>query len=136
MSRSTDIKTSEKEKFLRDVNRAYEAGDEKFFMEHIKDDICWVIVGEKDIAGKAEFKEVLDQMKEMPKVEIQVDNIFVHDNHGIVEGVVISRNRLGQKKHFGFCDIYRFEEGERLRIEAINSYVIDISRHMQYREKC
>ena len=136
MSDSIDDKMTEKEKFLRDVNKAYAEGDEKFFMDHITDNICWTIVGEKDIAGKAEFKEVLDQMKEMPAVEINVENVFVAHSHGIVEGVVTSRNRLGQKKHFGFCDIYRFTEGKDLRISTITSYVIDISRHMQYRERC
>lgn len=127
---------TEKETFLREVNKAYSRGDEKFFMEHITDDICWVIVGEKDISGKAEFKEVLDQMKEMPAVDIEVENIICTDTYGIVEGVVVSRNRLGQKKHFGFCDIYKFADGSKLRITAINSYVIDISRHIQYRENC
>lgn len=137
MSTSTDTKMTEKEKFLRDVNKAYAEGDEKFFMAHITDDICWTIVGEKDIAGKAEFKELLDQMKEMPSVEIEVENVLVANSHGIVEGVVISRNRLGQKKHFGFCDIYKFiQEGKDFRISTITSYVIDISRHMQYRERC
>ena len=136
MNSSIDPELKEKEKFLKEVNRAYSEGDETFFMNHITDDICWTIVGEKDIAGKAEYKEVLDQMKEMPPIEIQIDNILVHNTHGVVEGVVISRNRLGQKKHFGFCDIYTFAAGDKLRISAINSYVIDISRHMQYREKC
>ncbi|NJY62461.1 nuclear transport factor 2 family protein [Salinimicrobium sp. CDJ15-81-2] len=126
----------EKEEFLREVNRAYAEGDEKWFMDHITDDICWVIVGEKDIGGKSEFKEVLEQMKEMPALNIEVENIHINDTHGIVEGVVISRNRLGQKKHFGFCDVYKFAEGKELRISAITSYVIDISRHLQYREQC
>lgn len=125
-----------KEKFLRDVNQAYIDGDEKFFMDHITDDICWVIVGEKNIAGKAEFKEVIDQMKEMPAVNIEVENVFITNLSGIVEGVVISRNRLGQKKHYGFCDIYKFTEDKDLKISNITSYVIDISRHMQYRERC
>lgn len=126
----------EKEEFLREVNRAYAEGDEKWFMDHITDDICWVIVGEKDIGGKSEFKEVLEQMKEMPALNIEVENIYVANTHGIVEGVVISRNRLGQKKHYGFCDIYKFAEGKDLRISTITSYVIDISRHLQYRESC
>lgn len=127
---------SDKEKFLRDVNRAYAEGDEKFFMDHITEDICWTIVGEKDVGGKAEFKELLDQMKEMPALDIEVENIFESETHGIVEGIVISRNRLGQKKHYGFCDIYKFTQGKELRISSITSYVIDISRHLQYRERC
>lgn len=136
MEASADKKIKQKEDFLREINRAYAEGNEEFFMDHITDDICWTIVGEKDIGGKAEFKEVLDQMKEMPALEIEVENLHVTNSHGIVEGVVISRNRLGQKKHFGFCDVYQFEEGEKLRISSINSYVIDISRHLQYRERC
>lgn len=136
MSETTDAKMKEKEKFLRDINRAYSDGDENFFMKHITDNICWTIVGEKDIAGKAEFREVLNQMKEMPSVDIEVENILISGSYGIVEGVVISRNRLGQKKHFGFCDIYKFAEGNELQISAITSYVIDISRHLQYREHC
>lgn len=135
MIENTDPSISQKAQFLRDVNKAYETGDEDFFVNHITEDICWTIVGEKDIAGKEEFKEVLDQMKEMPALEIKVDNIFVNSTHGIVEGVVISRNRLGQKKHYGFCDIYKFAEEDVLKISAINSYVIDISRHLQYRER-
>ena len=126
----------EKENFLRDVNKAYAEGDEKFFMDHITNDICWTIVGEKDISGKNEFKEVLDQMKEMPALDIEVEKIIVNETHGIVEGVVTSRNRLGQKKHYSFCDIYKFAEGKELRISAITSYVIDISRYLQYREHC
>lgn len=125
----------EKEKFLRDVNKAYARGNSDFFMKHITDDICWEIVGEKIIGGKNEFQEVLNHMQEMPSMEIMVDNIIINDQFGIAEGVVISRNRLGQKKHFGFCDIYKFAEGEEIKISNIKSYVIDISRHIQFKEQ-
>lgn len=126
----------DKEQFLRKVNEAYASGNSKFLMDHITEDICWEIVGERYIGGKSEFQEVLDQMKEMPSMEIEVNNIIISDNFGIAEGVVVSRNRLGQKKHFGFCDIYKFIEGGEIKISNIKSYVIDISRHIQYKEKC
>lgn len=126
----------EKEKFLKEVNKAYAEGNAQFLMDHITDDICWEIVGEKYIQGKTEFQEVLDQMKEMPPMDIDVDNIIVSEHYGIAEGVVKSRNRLGQKKHFGFCDIYKFIEGPEIKISNIKSYVIDISRHIQYKEQC
>lgn len=126
---------AEKEEFLKEVNRAYAEGDMDFLLNHITDDLCWIIVGEKDIAGKSEFSEVIQQMQEMPSMEIEVDNIIINDRYGIVEGVVISRNRLGQKKHFGFCDIYGFQEGPQLMINSIKSYVIDISRHLRYKEQ-
>ncbi len=125
-----------KEEFLRQVNKAYADGNMEFLMDHIIDDLCWIIVGEKDIAGKEEFREVIQQMKEMPSMEIEVENVIINDSYGIVEGVVISRNRIGQKKHFGFCDIYGLQEnGEQLMINSIKSYVIDISRHLRYKEQ-
>lgn len=125
-----------REEFLRKVNRAYAEGNIDFLLDHISEDLCWVIVGEKDIAGKSEFKEVIQQMQEMPSMEIKVENIITNDHYGIVEGVVVSRNRLGQKKHFGFCDIYKIHEGTHFMISEIKSYVIDISRHLQYKEHC
>ena len=124
-----------KEEFLRKFIHSYTTGDENFFMQHLTDDICWEIVGEKYFGGKIEFKEAIDQMQEMPAMEIEVKNVILDDQYGIVEGIVASRNRLGQKKEFGFCDIYKFAEGEELKISNITSYVVDISRYLQYKEE-
>ena len=123
----------EKEEFLRKFINSYVTGDENFFMQHLTDDICWEIVGEKLIGGKDEFKQVVDEIQEMPAMEIEVENIILNEDFGIVEGVVGSRNRLGQKKKFGFCDIYKFAAGEEFKVCQITSYVIDISRYLKYK---
>ena len=125
-----------REEFLRKVNTAFVEGDDQFLMDHVSEDFCWVVVGERTISGKNEFTEALAQMKETPPIEIDIHNLILDDLSAIVEGIVVGRNRIGQKKQFGFCDVYRFSGKDEMKIRQMNSYVIDVSKHKQYREKC
>lgn len=124
------------EKFLRDVNKAFSEGDSQFLLNHITDDFCWVIVGEKTVGGRTEFSEALEEMQGMPPMNIDIQNVILADESAIVEGIVVGRNRNDQKKYFGFCDIYRLSEEKDPRISKITSYVIDVSKHKQYKESC
>ena len=123
-----------KEDFLRQVNKAFTDGDEKFLLEHVTEDFCWDIVGERTIGGKAEFSEALEEMRDMPPMKISVNKVFSQQNSAVVEGIVVGRNRIGQKKHFGFCDIYELSDSGELKIRKMTSYVINVSRHKKYRE--
>lgn len=122
-----------KEDFLRQVNKAFVDGDEKFLLGHVTEDFCWTIVGEKTIGGKAEFSEALEHMRDMPPMKIAVNKVILQDNSAVIEGVVVGRNRIGQKKHFGFCDVYELADSGELRIKKMTSYVINVSRHKKYR---
>ena len=128
---------SEKETFLRKVNQAFVDGDRQFLMEAIADDICWDIVGEKMVSGKNEFSDALELMKEMPPIRIEIHNVVIQDRSGVVTGTVVGRNHMGQKKNFGFCDVYELaDSSQTMRINKMTSYVIDISKYKQYRETC
>lgn len=122
------------EKFLRDVNKAFSEGDSQFLLNHITDDFSWVIVGEKTVGGRTEFSEALEEMQGMPPMKIDIQNVVLADKSAIVEGIVVGRNKNDQKKYFGFCDIYRLSAEKDLRISKITSYVIDVSKHKQYKE--
>ncbi len=124
------------EKFLRDVNKAFSEANSEFLLKHITDDFCWIIVGEKTVGGKIEFSEALEEMQGMPPMNIDIQNVVLADGSAVVEGVVVGRNRNDQKKYFGFCDIYRLSGDEDLKIKQMTSYVIDVSKHKQYRESC
>lgn len=124
------------EKFLRDVNKAFSEGDSKFLLNHITDDFCWIIVGEKTVGGRVEFSEALDQMQGMPPMKIDIQNVILTDESAVVEGLVVGRNRNDQKKYFGFCDIYKLTAEKNPKIIKMTSYVIDVSKHKQYRESC
>lgn len=124
------------EEFLRKINQAFVDGDKKFLMESVTSDFCWNIVGEKLIGGKNEYSDALDNMQKMPPMTIKVGKVVISENTGVVVGLVTGRNRLGQKKQFSFCDIYELEENPDLKIRQMTSYVIDVSKHKQYKETC
>lgn len=122
------------EKFLREVNKAFQDGDTEFLLNSITDDFCWTIVGEKTVGGKIEFSEALEQMNGIPPMKIQVTNVIIKDLEAVVEGIVIGRNRSDQKKYFGFCDVFNLTGTKDLKIRKMSSYVIDVSKHKQYKE--
>lgn len=124
------------EKFLREVNKAFQDGNKEFLLNCITEDFCWNIIGEKTVNGKTEFEEALEQMGGIPPMKIQVTNIMINDKNAIVEGIVIGRNRSDQKKYFGFCDVFKLAGSTDLKIQKMRSYVIDVSKHKQYRESC
>lgn len=127
---------SEKEDFLRKVNQAFVDGDRQFLLEAISENISWDVVGEKLVSGKSEFSDALEQMQEMPPIQIDIHKVVIQDHSGVVTGIVVGRNHRGQKKNFGFCDIYELQESNGMKIEKMTSYVIDISKYKQYRETC
>jgi ketosteroid isomerase-like protein len=121
-----------KDDFLRQVNQAFADGDEKYLLAHVTEDFCWNIIGERTLGGKAEFSEALEQMRDMPPMKIKVEKVILQENNGVVEGTVVGRNRIGQKKRFGFCDVYEFSDSEDLKIRKMTSYVINVSRYKKY----
>lgn len=124
------------EKFLREINRAFSEGDTQYLLENVTDDFCWFIVGEKTVSGKTEFSEALEQMRQLPPMKIEIDNIIMEGNSASVEGKVTGRNKNGQKKHFGFCDLYRVTNPTAPKISEMTSFVIDLSKHKLYKESC
>lgn len=124
------------EKFLREVNEAFSKGDSNFLLNHITDDFCWIIVGEKTVGGRPEFTEALEEMNGMPPMKIEIDNIIITEDSAVVEGIVVGRNRNDQKKYFGFCDIYMLSGQKDYKIKKMTSYVIDVSKHKRYKESC
>lgn len=122
------------EKFLREVNKAFQDGDKEFLLNSITDDFCWNIVGEKLVGGRSEFSEAIEQMNTTPTMKIQVKNVIVNKQDAIVEGIVIAHNRKNQKKYFSFCDVFTLANTKEPKIRKMRSYVIDVSKHKQYRE--
>lgn len=122
------------EKFLREVNQAFSEGNTDFLLNKISDDFCWTVVGEKTISGKTEFTEAMDKMKDYPPMKINIENMIIDGQTATVEGVVVGKNRNGQKKYFAFCDIFKLKGTDDMKISAMTSYVIDVSKHKRYKE--
>lgn len=122
------------EKFLREVNEAISDLNTDYLLENITNDFSWTIIGKKKVSGKTEFTEALEQMKGFPHMKIRIDNVMTDGNKATVEGIVVGKNRNGQKKYFAFADIYELELENNPQIKNITSYVIDVSKHKQYKE--
>lgn len=122
------------EQFLREVNKAFSEVNSDFLLNKITNDFCWTIVGEKTVSGKSEFSAALEEMKGMPNMKISIENIMTDGQRATIEGVVVGRNKNGQKKSFAFADIYELEGTNEPKIKRMTSYVIDVSKHKQYKE--
>lgn len=122
------------EQFLREVNKAISEVNTEFLLNKITDDFCWTIIGEKTVSGKSEFSEALDQMKGLPPMKISIEKVMTDGQMATVEGLVVGKNRNGQKKYFAFADIYELEGATNPKIKRMTSYVIDVSKHKRYKE--
>ena len=124
------------EEVLRKINQAFADCDIQVLTDNVTEDICWIIVGERTISGKPAFSEALQKMGNRNEMEIEVVKVMEAGKIGIVEGTIHSRNKNGQSKDFGFCEIYLFDDNSLSKIKKITSYIIDVSRHKRYRESC
>ena len=122
------------EQFIREVNEAISDVNTDYLLDKITDDFCWTIIGEKTVSGKTEFSEAMDQMRGLPKMKISIEKVMTDQQCATVEGVVVGKNRNGQKKYFAFADIYELEGANDPKIKKLTSYVIDVSKHKQYKE--
>ncbi len=125
------------EDFFKKVNKAFERGDMDFLSRHITDDFCWSVVGERNISMKEGLSEALEHIASRPPMIIEITNIIIDGKaNAVVEGLVTVRNNTGQKKRFGFCDVFKLADSPEPKIRYMTSYVIDVSKHKRYMEGC
>lgn len=118
----------EAEKFLREINHAFAEKDAAFIIDRVTNDVTWKVIGEITVEGKADFTSALKRMEQMPPMKIKVNEIISHGDSAVVHGEVRGKNTAGQKKKYGFCDIYKLTGTEKPMIREMISYVVDISR--------
>ncbi|MGM0546665.1 MAG: nuclear transport factor 2 family protein [Bacteroidota bacterium] len=110
--------------FLRDLNKAFADHDIDYIAKFITDDIEWRIVGEDLITGKANFQKSLKQMENEGAFKLDIDNIIIHNDRGIVEGSMTSK----EGNAYAFCDIYTFAKTDVPMITAMTSYVVELEK--------
>lgn len=115
---------SNREQFLHDLNKAFASNDVEHIKKCVTDNIQWTIVGEDTIKGKTNFAKALREMGDNILFDLQIDDIIIHENKGIVEGILSSH----EGKMYAFCDIYTFASSKEPIIEKMVSYVITMAR--------
>jgi hypothetical protein len=118
-----DCGNSPKALLLRDLNIAFAKNNVPFILEHVTDDITWIMVGDQTIQGKANFAAVLERMKDNEVAEVRLDNIITHGDTGAVNGCL----KMKDGNTYAFCDVYKFNgHSKAAKIREITSYNIEI----------
>ncbi|MGY5847152.1 nuclear transport factor 2 family protein [Salegentibacter sp. HM20] len=117
---------SEKEKFIQELNRAFEKGDIEAILESMTDDIEWDMVGGKRHKGKATIKEEMSSMSDFEMIEMQLDKIITHGKLASANGTFKMKEK-GQVNSYAFCDVYEFSGFKNPKIKKLTAYVVPIN---------
>jgi hypothetical protein len=118
-----DCGNAPKKAFLKEFNIAFVQNDLAYLNDNITDDFLWNIIGQHQIQGKERVIAVLKQNQNNPITELQIHTIITHGYHGSVNGTLL----VGNKKKYGFCNVYTFASSRNnSKIKEMSSYLLKV----------
>src|SRR5690606_4231394 len=117
----TDCDNSPKKKFIKDFNIAFAKGDREFIIDHVSDDIIWLIHGDKKIEGKEDFIKEIRQMQNETADKLTLKSIITHGKEASANGEIKMNGNS-----YMFCDVYVFKSSSVKIIKTMESYVIAV----------
>lgn len=114
-----------KEKFIKDLNRAFAKADVPFILDCMTEDIEWEMVGGNISRGKAEIEKEMATMKDFETLEMEVDNVITHGKLASATGSFKMKEK-DMEKSYKFCDIYEFNGFKNAKIRKMTSFVIPV----------
>lgn len=111
-----------KKRFLLEFNKAFAEAAIDFMINSVSDNFEWVLVGDKSIQGKENFKAALETMKAYPSKEMILMNIITHGREAAVQGELL----LNDGSRYSFADIYTFKNAKGTEISRLVSHVIKL----------
>jgi len=117
----TDCDNSPKKKFIKDFNIAFAKGDREFIIDHVSDDIIWLIHGDKKIEGKEDFIKEIRQMQNETADKLTLKSIITHGKEASANGEIKMNGNS-----YMFCDVYVFKSASGKIIKTMESYVIAV----------
>lgn len=117
------------QEFLQKFNEAFVQNDINHIIDSTTDDIIWTMVGDKTIRGKEDLAASMNEMKDSSGLEIRIDSMIIDGDEAAVDGTMSMEDKEGNRKTYGFCDLYRFTTGEDLKIRELRSYIIATNLH-------
>jgi ketosteroid isomerase-like protein len=116
-----DCGNSPRKHLLKELNIAFARGDVENILSYVTDDIVWESVGEKQLKGIENFRNELENLKQVEVSELKIENIITHGWIASANGIM--HMKTGEK--FDFCDVYAFNSASKTgKIKAIKSYCI------------
>lgn len=114
-----DCSHSSKKEFLKAFNVAFATGDAEFIIDHVTEDIHWMVYGDKEIKGKKDFAKEINIMKDYVADEMTIHSIVTHGAEAALNGEI----KMGGKT-YAFCDVYRFNSADSAKIKELKSYIV------------
>ena len=112
--------------FLKDLNIAFATGNADFIIDHVSNDITWVMHGDKTVKGKEGFIGLMNILRQDIADELILHNIITHGREAAANGEMI----MGTRK-YSFCDVYHFTNTTSSIIKEMHSYVIETKVNTQ-----
>ncbi len=119
-----------KEEFLQKFNEAFVQNDINYIIDCTTDDVLWTMVGEKTIRGKEDLAVSINQMKESSEFKLNIDSMIIDGDRAAVDGSMSMVDKEGNRKTYGFCDLYKLTSDGDLKIKELKAYVIDVSKNL------
>lgn len=124
----------EKEEFLQRFNQAFLQNDVNYIIDCTTDDVLWIMVGDKTIRGKKDLAEAMNQIKASSSLDLKIDSMIIEGDKAAVDGTMSMDDKDGNRKSYGFCDLYKLTSDGDLKIKELRSYVVDVSKNMHDRK--
>lgn len=117
------------EEFLQKFNEAFVQKDVNYIIDCTTNDILWIMVGDKTIRGKEDLTISMNEMKGSSGLQLQIDSMIISGDRAAVEGSMSMEDKDGNRKTYGFCDLYKFSNEGDLKISELRAYVIPTTMH-------
>lgn len=132
-SRSLIKKRTKKERYdvtvsreyIRQIFRGLEGGNDEAFLNHVSDDVDWIVVGTHPLAGhyhsKGEF--VTGTCAKLEKVlqedaQLYVDHLVIRDDHAVVILRLLATAKNGMRFDHRYCWIMTFSNKVITKVRA------------------
>lgn len=118
----------EKEKLVRDFNKAIEEENMDLLLDCVTQDISWKMIGAAPLKGKKDLENFFNGMKGKSVTGISLGKLIINNNTAVLEGEIRVIDEDGRERESSFCDLYTFSKTPPFRISELRAYVIDISK--------
>ena len=116
-----DCGNAPRKEFLKNFNVTFATSKADFIIEHVSEDILWIIHGDKHITGKEAFVKEINSMKDYTADELVIHAIITHGREAALNGNM----KMGDKT-YAFCDVYRVTNTANNTVRQMDSYVLAI----------
>ncbi|MEK3731630.1 MULTISPECIES: nuclear transport factor 2 family protein [Paenibacillus] len=117
-----DCGNAPKKLLLRDYIVAWAQNNIEFIEKCISEEVCWDIIGDRRVLGKAGLRDTLQQKQTGHVTEIEISTIITHGSMGAINGTF----RMDQGRISNFCHVFTFSSaGKNGKIKKIMTYMIE-----------